>query len=226
LKRSILAPQQALKAQIDGSVPYGTTAAKLSGNRGRMRREITDRRTQRTRRQLTDALGELIRVKRYESITVQEITDRADVGRSTFYAHFTDKDDLVADSVRRMVGTLEADEAGPRNTLSPSLGLFHHVQEFSEHYAMMARGRHLTLFLDALQSELTAMFSHRLVPRVPEGGAPRVPVPLLAAMLAGLLITAVRTWLESGMAETAEEMNRAYLVTAEAALRVGLRPQG
>ena len=75
-----------------------------------MRREITDRRTLRTRQLLTDALGELIRTKRYEAITVQEIADRANVGRSTFYAHFADKDDLVADGVRRMVGSLETDD--------------------------------------------------------------------------------------------------------------------
>ena len=189
-----------------------------------MRREITDRRTLRTRQLLTDALGELVRTKRYETITVQEIADRANVGRSTFYAHFTDKDDLVADSVHRMVSGLETGEPNARNTLSPSLGLFHHVEAFSEHYLMMARGRHLTLFLDALQRELAAMFTDRLSPRVPEDGRTRVPVPLLAAMLAGMLITAVRTWLESGMSGSAEEVNRCFRVAAEAALRAGLRP--
>jgi AcrR family transcriptional regulator len=189
-----------------------------------MRLDSTDRRAQRTRQMLTDALGELILTKRYESITVQEITERANVGRSTFYAHFTDKDDLVADSVRRMVGGLDADEPGPRNTLSPSLGLFHHVASFADHYLMMARGRHLTLFLDALQHELTAMFAERLRPRVPDSGTTRVPVPLLAAMLAGMLITAVRTWLESDLTSSAEEVNAAYTLAAEAALRAGLRP--
>jgi hypothetical protein len=89
---------------------------------------------------------------------------------------------------------------------------------------MMARGLHFTLFLDALQGELTAMFADRLAPRVPADGAPRVPVPLLAAMLAGMLITAVRTWLESDMTASAEEVNRSFLVAAEAAVRAGLRP--
>jgi AcrR family transcriptional regulator len=190
-----------------------------------MRLDSSDRRALRTRQLLSDALGRLILSKRYESITVQQLTDEANVGRSTFYAHFTDKDDLVADSVRRMVGGLEHDEPGPRNTLSPSLGLFHHVESFGDHYLMMARGRHLTLFLDALQTELTAMFADRLRPRVPDSGTTRVPVPLLAAMLAGMLITAVRTWLESDMATSAEEVNRSYLVSAEAALRAGLRPR-
>jgi AcrR family transcriptional regulator len=189
-----------------------------------MRQQSTDRRSERTRQLLSEALTGLIQAKRYESITVQEITERANVGRSTFYAHFIDKDDLLVASVRRMVGGLEYDAPGPRNTLSPSLGLFRHVEGHSEHYLMMARGMHLTLFLDALQGELTAMFEDRLAPRLPVDGAPRVPVPLLAAMLAGMLITAVRTWLESDMTSTAEQVNRSYLVAAEAAVRAGLRP--
>ncbi len=54
-----------------------------------------DRRVQRTRRLIQDALIELILEKGYEAVTIQDILDRADVGRSTFYAHYTDKDDLL-----------------------------------------------------------------------------------------------------------------------------------
>ena len=54
-----------------------------------------DRRVGKTRRALKDALTDLILEKGYESVTVQDVIDRADVGRSTFYAHFIDKDDLL-----------------------------------------------------------------------------------------------------------------------------------
>jgi AcrR family transcriptional regulator len=189
-----------------------------------MREDSTDRRSLRTRQLLSDALAALMVSQRYESISVQQITERANVGRSTFYAHFTDKDDLLVATVRRMVGGLETDVPGPRNTLSPSLGLFHHVAGYADHYLMLARGRHLSLFLDALQSELAAMFVARLAPRVPEDGRTTVPVPLLAAMIAGMLITAVRTWIESDMTVSAQEVNRSYVVAAESALRAGLRP--
>jgi AcrR family transcriptional regulator len=54
-----------------------------------------DRRVGKTRRGLKDALTDLILEKGYEAVTVQDIIDRADVGRSTFYAHFLDKDDLL-----------------------------------------------------------------------------------------------------------------------------------
>ena len=51
----------------------------------------TDRRVRRTRRALHDALLTLMTEKSYDAVTVQDIIDRADVGRSTFYSHFTDK---------------------------------------------------------------------------------------------------------------------------------------
>ena len=54
-----------------------------------------DRRIVRTKRLLKGALLELIQLRSYESITVDQIADRADVGRSTFYSHFTSKDDLL-----------------------------------------------------------------------------------------------------------------------------------
>jgi AcrR family transcriptional regulator len=54
-----------------------------------------DRRVAKSRRALKEALTDLILEKGYESVTVQDVIDRADVGRSTFYAHFMDKDDLL-----------------------------------------------------------------------------------------------------------------------------------
>src|SRR5215471_19459582 len=62
---------------------------------GPVMEKTPDRRVQRTRRLLHKALMSCILEKKYESITVQEILDRADVGRSTFYTHFRDKDELL-----------------------------------------------------------------------------------------------------------------------------------
>jgi len=59
------------------------------------KQKTVDRRVQRTRRLLQDALVATVIEKGYEAATVQDIIDRADVGRSTFYAHFIDKDDLL-----------------------------------------------------------------------------------------------------------------------------------
>src|SRR5215510_4544843 len=55
----------------------------------------TDARVRRTRDALGDALVELMQEKPFDSITVQDVLDRAHVGRSTFYSHYSDKDDLL-----------------------------------------------------------------------------------------------------------------------------------
>ncbi|WP_117212630.1 TetR/AcrR family transcriptional regulator [Allorhizocola rhizosphaerae] len=77
----------------------------------------SDRRVRRTRRTLQEALTSLVLEKSYERITIQDVLDRADVGRSTFYAHFRDKDALLLacfDDVREELqrdfdGAVEAD---------------------------------------------------------------------------------------------------------------------
>ena len=60
-----------------------------------MEQEKKDRRTRKTRQLLRDALLALLKEKRYEEISVQDIIERADVARSTFYMHYMDKDDLL-----------------------------------------------------------------------------------------------------------------------------------
>ncbi len=62
-----------------------------------------DRRTQRTRHNLTHAMVELIQEKRFDDITVQNVIERADVGRATFYSHFTGKEDLFQKNWERFL---------------------------------------------------------------------------------------------------------------------------
>jgi AcrR family transcriptional regulator len=64
-----------------------------------------DRRIQRTRNLLHDALVSLIHQKDYDQIVVKEILDRANVGRSTFYTHFQNKDELLVSGIHQMVGS-------------------------------------------------------------------------------------------------------------------------
>lgn len=59
-----------------------------------------DRRVKRTRKLLQQAFGELLAEQDFHSITVQDIVERADVNRATFYAHFDDKFALLSFSVR------------------------------------------------------------------------------------------------------------------------------
>ena len=66
----------------------------------------TDRRIQRTRHSLTHAMVDLVTEKRFDDITVQNPIDRADIGRSTFYTHFRDKEDLFQTNWEAVSGVL------------------------------------------------------------------------------------------------------------------------
>src|SRR3954469_18232805 len=104
-----------------------------------------DRRALRTRDALGDALVELMHERPFRRITVQEVLDRAGVGRSTFYTHYKDKDDLFLSDVEdffRMFSTALTRSGASPQRLAPVTELFTHLAEAREFYAaMVAAGK-------------------------------------------------------------------------------------
>jgi AcrR family transcriptional regulator len=110
-----------------------------------------DRRVRRTRRILHEALIALILDCGYERITVQDILDRADVGRSTFYAHYRDKEALLMASfddmreqLRRELDTMTPGTA-PDDTARPAAVVFEHAYRHRRVYRALCgkEGGHL-----------------------------------------------------------------------------------
>jgi len=95
--------------------------------------KLTDRRVLRTRRTLRNALVELILERGWDEVSIQDVCERADVGRSTFYMHFADKEDLLLsgfDDLRKELRAQIAAHAGAdRQVLGFVRGLLEHVHE-------------------------------------------------------------------------------------------------
>src|SRR5918911_4512582 len=91
-----------------------------------------DRRIQKTKRLISDALKTLLIEKEYEAITIQEIIDRANVGRSTFYSHYESKEHLLVaqESIEKLLTEIGAcDDDGAGNGAINFIALYRHVKE-------------------------------------------------------------------------------------------------
>ena len=102
----------------------------------------TDRRVLRTRNALGDSLVALLQERDFEQITVQDVLDRAGVGRSTFYVHYRDKNDLFLSDVEdffEMCSSLLSRNNSRPERLLPVQEVFTHIREMREFYAAVVR---------------------------------------------------------------------------------------
>ncbi len=170
-----------------------------------------DRRTQRTRRALSHALIALLQEKRYEAITVQDICDRANVGRSTFYAHYQDKDDLLAGNFQQMMESLGSQvEWRDGRFIFPVAPLFQHVREHRHLYKALAWGGGFDVLLRAGQQQWRAQIEKHLATPLAEGRLPAVPLDAVTVYLAGALQTMLLWWLERNMPYSPERMDEMF----------------
>lgn len=114
-----------------------------------------DRRVARTQAAMRGALIRLLRRKDYASITVQEILDEANIGRSTFYAHCSNKDQLVQLSFRLLRSELSAETPSPHSECAPllpfALPVIRHLAEHRVLYGAFGGGRAGELILGELR---------------------------------------------------------------------------
>lgn len=105
-------------------------------------RRKTDRHIVRTRDALGDALAALMHEKTFDDLTVQNVLDRAGVGRSTFYMHYRDKEDLflsdVEDFLEQVSSALKRHNASPKRLL-PVQEFFTHIRDVREFHAALVK---------------------------------------------------------------------------------------
>ena len=181
-----------------------------------------DRRSQRTRYALSTAFVQLLKEKGYSAITVRDLIERANVGRSTFYAHYRDKDDLFVHELDRVIEALSNGIPGQAEMpYFPSLGLFRHVGEEYELYKALV----WTPGIDLLIKHLQASLSHRIEQGIRDSGREfEIPIPILANFIAGSFLTLLKWWLENKMMYSPEEMNTMFKKLTMAG-RVTIKPK-
>jgi AcrR family transcriptional regulator len=169
-----------------------------------------DRRTQRTQQTLLDALIDLLKVKHYDAISVKDIIEKANVGRSTFYAHYQTKDDLLKSGFERVLDMLLEqvvfDETERTLTLDTA-PLFRHAQGHAELYRTLAWGSGFEVITTQGQAALGAKFQQCLSQLVSQERQLTVPLSALSYTLAGSLLILLKWWLENDMPGSPETMD-------------------
>jgi len=163
-----------------------------------------DRRIQRTKQSLHDALIALILEKGYDAITIQDIVDKANVGRSTFYAHHSGKEGLLLSGLRNLRELLlhhqrlvfAADEKSDGRILGFSRALFEHVYEHRNLYHAIV-GRHSgAVIVNRMRGLLVELVGHELHASKTKAGAAALPRSAVIHFVADSIVSMLTWWLD------------------------------
>ena len=186
----------------------------------------TDRRVKRTRELLQRALMDLINEQRYDAITIQDIVDRANVGRTTFYLHYKSKDELLMSCHEAVVRNYHIGSLHPltrEELLSPEpppgmAAAYRHLEDARTLLYSLFQGKDGLLILrrfrdwnaQEIESNLRTSFAER---------NSAIPLDVLANYLAGAQIALVQWWLEKRQPHTVEALAQMFHCLRRAAIR-------
>lgn len=171
-----------------------------------MAKKTVDRRVPRTRAMLQQGFCTLLRRKRYEAITINDICNAANVGRSTFYAHYKSKDDLKRDGLEESLhgDLIQRQKAAPKNpaelraaSLEFSLGVFEHARDHLEHYRTLVGGRGGAVALAKVRQMVTRLVREELA-AMSSWDSDEVAQEVAVQYVVGAYMTLLTWWLDTG----------------------------
>ena len=158
-----------------------------------------DPRSHRSRVALGNALVALMLEREFDDISVQQVLDRAKVGRATFYAHFRNKHDLLLSDAERFLEYLEEyfmrNAAGSRR-VAPVAELFAHVAEYDAFQRALARSGLRETVYDLVAGHLARLIERRVAAFVPESQRGSLSLAVTSRVYAGALVELLRWWLD------------------------------
>ncbi len=178
-----------------------------------MPQKSPDRRIQRTRQLLQDALISVILEKGFDATTVQDVIDRANVGRSTFYAHFQDKEDLLLSGFDHLREEFEKyllnASAASDDPWALSLSMFQHAAGQRQLYKALAGKQGGNIALAHIQKYLSAVLLSHIKKQL--GKRKQSPPPeIVAHYISSSYISLLTWWLDADSPYSAEQMNAFY----------------
>ncbi len=175
-----------------------------------MTKHSMDRRVARTRANLHQAAMSLMLKKGYEAVTITDICEAADIGRSTFYTHYTSKEDLHRsglDHLRRLLVDRQRDALAKRGdvrdrTLAFSLVMFEHARDHIDHYRALIGGRGGAVALGKIRQIVSEMVCDELAAMADQGAnmnsTDAIPRDFAVRYVVGAYMAVLTRWLDGG----------------------------
>lgn len=173
----------------------------------------TDARVQRTRDALGDALIELMQQKPFDTITVQDVLDRAHVSRSTFYAHYSDKDDLLmsdADEFFQALSMALSQHSDKSDRVFPVREFFAHLSNVQPFFKALVKSGKYQENMELARGHFARGIERRLSELPRAQSIPPHELPAIAFTHAGALLSLLTWWLDRGMRESPAEMDELF----------------
>ena len=187
-----------------------------------------DRRQTKTREAIFKAFTSLLSEKNYNQISVQEIIDTADIGRTTFYAHFETKDFLLKDLCEELFGHIIDTAMGlPHGhyhyscgsaTDSVFLHLLRHLQENDRNILELLSSQNNEIFLRYFKSNLKKL----ILTQYADKGLllnSKLPEDFLVNHISSSFVETVSWWISRDMKDSPEEITEYFLATIEPVLQ-------
>ena len=190
----------------------------------------TDRRVQRTQHLLRGALFSLIQEKGYEALSVQDIIDRANVGRATFYSHFDNKQDLLVSGIDDLRASLKQRqrEALSRGTsveeriFAFSQEMFAHADEHREIFHAMVGKESGASIQRLLHKLLVDLIREDVKATIPRGSGGSVPTEALVQFIGAGMFGLLMWWLD-GKKLSVDDVNATFRRLAIPAVKAAMR---
>ena len=177
-----------------------------------MGKELQDRRVQRTRKILHDALVQLILEKGFDKVTVQDVITRANVGRSTFYSHFKDTEDLFLSGFENLWSLFEHHLTGQMiesaSVWDFSLIVFQHAQNYTGVYKALVGKQGGALMATHMHKYLSVLIREALKGQWSKDM--RVPLDVVVHHLASSLIALLTWWVEHDLRYPPKHINEMF----------------
>jgi AcrR family transcriptional regulator len=173
----------------------------------------TDARVRRTRDALGDALIALMQEKPFDTITVQDVLDRAHVSRSTFYSHYSDKDDLLMSDAEEFFEAISMSlsaHGDKSDRVFPVQEFFAHLRDVQPFYKALVKSGKFQENMELASGHFARGIERRLSELPRAQSIPPSQRSAIAFTHAGALLSLLTWWLDRGMRESPAEMDELF----------------